>query len=33
MFAKLYQDSWQIIDPSLFTIGTCSAFALWLAIF
>ena len=33
MFKKLYQTSWHIIDPTLYTVGTCSAFGIWLAVF
>jgi len=33
MFKKLYHDFWQIIDPALYSLGTCSAFGMWLAVF
>lgn len=33
MFKKLYQSFWQVIDPMMYTAGTCGAFGVWISIF
>ncbi len=33
MFKSLYEKFWTIIDPTLYTVGACSTFGLWLAVF
>ncbi|GEM_PF-6150821 len=33
MLNSVYEKFWTIIDPALYTVGTCSVFGFWLAVF
>lgn len=33
MLKKFYNSWWEIIDPTLYTVGACGSFGFWLAVF